>query len=865
MPRLRAAVTRFPARANLRSPHFPPRRFSVSTLPVFLTSERPRTRWFVLLFAWAVVALFATLHTLAFRDYLDLLNRAAQRVPPAVTPMQRIVPTNYADVQTWVRYALDFEKGAPWRVRTTQKDNAPQGREVHWNSAFAHGIAAGGKIRAALTGEPLPLATERSLAWLNLPLFLGTVVLFSVWVTRRTGAGAGALVALGMLGYESFYSGFAPGYVDHHGVLTSATFGVVLGAIFMGGGWWRTTDDDTAPLLPASRARARSAAIFSAICGAVGLWFSAASTIPSIALVGAAGLVATWSVGRALRGEGAEFDGGLWRLWAWVGAGTSVGFYLLEYAPHHLGLRMEVNHPFYALAWWGGGELVALLAEHRLHGTGWFPRPASRLIFPLLALAVAPLTIALGGGRVFVVSDPFVAKIPTMVAEGLSLFATQEIFGWRTFFGYINWNFAPFLIAAGLLIRARAALRLPVIFAGLVAVGFAGLMFVQVRWATGASGPLLCLLLVVVAALLQGRSERVRWLAITGVVVLLLLPNAVSRIQLVRHAVTNRSADRMDYQQLLYRDAAAAIRASQPTGEIVLLASPNGSTGMGYYGDFKTIGTLYWENYVGLRAAAEIFSATDDETARHLIRARGITHLAMISEEGFLSQFFSLLHPEKNPDDLKKTFGYALLANQIIPRWLRPIPYRPPADVVIPGLRVILLQVVPDQPDWEAHWHIARAQLALGENDHATQTFVTAVNLAPAAHRAPLLQRAGTTCYQSGAPAAAVVLYRAALNLGDNAATATNLAWLLATTRADAVRNGRDALTYAESALRLQGENPETLSSLAAALAEVGRFPEAVSAASRAVDLVKSTGNAAATKELSARLAAFRAGQPWRQ
>ena len=40
------------------------------------------------------------------------------------------------------------------------------------------------------------------------------------------------------------------------------------------------------------------------------------------------------------------------------------------------------------------------------------------------------------------------------------------------------------------------------------------------------------------------------------------LPNAITRIQLVRHAVTARTADRMDLQQLLYRDAAAAIRAA---------------------------------------------------------------------------------------------------------------------------------------------------------------------------------------------------------------------------------------------------------------------------------------------------------------
>ena len=51
------------------------------------------------------------------------------------------------------------------------------------------------------------------------------------------------------------------------------------------------------------------------------------------------------------------------------------------------------------------------------------------------------------------------------------------------------------------------------------------------------------------------------------------------------------------------------LRASQPTGEITVLASPNASTTIGYYGRFKTLGTLYWENSAGLKAAASIFGA----------------------------------------------------------------------------------------------------------------------------------------------------------------------------------------------------------------------------------------------------------------
>lgn len=829
---------------------------------MILTRESRRTWWLIMLSAWALAALLATLHTFAMRDYVDLLDRAAPRVPPIATPMRHIVPTNYADAQTWVRYAHTFDEGAPWRVRFTHNDNAPDGRSVHWNSAFAHLVAGAGRLRHAITGEPLPLATERIIPWFNLPLLLVVVVVFSSLVGRRAGAGAGALVALGMVGTESFYGGFSPGYVDHHGFLTAATFGLVLGAIFMGGSWWRTPVADQTSLLPPSRASARRAAIFSAVCGAIGVWFSAASTIPAIALTGLAGLVAAWLQGRKSQSEGAQFDADLWRLWGRVGAATSVVFYLLEYAPAHLGLRLEVNHPLYALAWWGGSEIVAQLAEHRLASDIRSAPALWRLVVPAAAIAAAPLTIVLGGISVFVVSDPFVSEIPKTVAEGLSLAATTKTFGWPMFFHYINWNLAPFVIAAVLFFSRAQRDKGLLLFAFIVALGFLGLLIAQIRWAFGASGPFLCLLFVVLVALVQGRGARVSWIGILAVAGACFVPDAVNRTRFVRSSVAARAPDRMDLQQLLYRDAAAFIRASQPKGDIVLLASPNGSSGIGYYGDFKTIGTLYWENYTGMRAAAEIFCAPTEAKAHDLIRAHGITHIAMISEENFLSQYFSILRPRGTPDEFKKTFGYQILSDQILPAWLRPIPYRPPADVALPNLRVILLQVVPDQTDSEALWHIALAQLALGDFAAAVQSFENAVRRAPAGQRVQLCHDAGGVSYQHGAHAGAVRLYRAALTAGENPVAAGNLAWILATSRDDTVRNGTEALTIAQ---RLPAGELTTLSALAAAQAETGRFTDAVATITRALELIRRTPNSAGEAQFAERLAAYREGKPWRK
>lgn len=829
---------------------------------MILTRESRRTWWCVMLAAWGLAAVLAVCHVQASLQYRDLMDRAAERVPPLSTPMRHIVPTNYADAQTWVRYALTSEPGAPARVRYTHDDNAPEGREVHWNSAFAQLIADAGELRAAFTGEPRALATERMLPWFNLPLLLVVVVGFSAWTGRRAGAGGGALIALGLIGTEWFYAGFAPLYVDHHGVLAAASLGVVLGALFMGGGWWRTPTTAADGLLPVSRAAARGAAVFSALCGAGGLWFSAASTIPTIALTGAAGLITVWTAGRAMRREGAEFDPALWRLWGRVGAVASVVFYLWEYAPAHLGLRLEVNHPLFALAWLGGSELIAWLAERFLTTTGSPRPPLWRLLGALIAVGVAPLTILVGGARVFVVSDPFVSEVPKMVSEGMSLIAIKRALGWPAFFQFINWNVVPLFLLPVLFFRRGVRDKGLLVFVAIVALGFVVLVLAQVRWSHGASGPLLCLLLVVVAAVLQGRGAWLRWGAVVAIGAVGFAPATISRIRNERARVALRLVDPADLQQLLYRDAAAAIRASQPAGDIVLLSSPNASVGMGYYGGFKTLGTLYWENYAGLRAAAEIFCTPSPERARELIQQHGITHLAMISEENFLAQYFSLLRPKASSGEFEQTFGSQLLHEQKLPRWLRPISYRAPADVAIPGLRVLLLQVVPEQSEVDALWNLALAQLAAGDLARAGQNFEAAIRRAPEDQRAAFCQTAGNLCYASGAPTLTVRFYRTALTAGENPVLAGNLAWVLATSTDAGARNGAEALALAQ---RLPAGDAAALSALAAAFAETGRFPEAEAAALRAYELVKATDPQGAESVYAPRVKAYRARKPWRQ
>ena len=864
-----------------------------------LTRESARVRWLLLFGAWALMAVLAIVHARQKRDYVALLDALGRRGAAEInTPLQRPVPTLHADAQMWVRHALTLAETDAWRVRRTDADNAPFGREVHWNSAFAWLIVLQGTVRHLFTGEPLPLATEHALAWFNLPLLLGLMGFFSVWTARRAGAAAGVFVAFVMVCQPDFYAGFEPNDADHHGLLSIANFGVVLGALFMGAGWWRATDEG-GTLLPRSREAAREGAILSAASGAIGLWISAASVLPAIPIVGGAGLIATWWRGRAMRSAGAVFEPALWRLWGRIGAAASLLFYLLEYFPFHLGWRLEVNHPVYALAWWGGSELVARLGERHLGlkpPRGWWP-----FVLPAMA-AVSPLAIiVLGGSRVFVLRDPLMHQIAVRVVEGISLPEAVRRMGWDSLLG----NRLPWFIAAlapALLVlawRRQVQPRLVVGFAAIVCLGFLALGVLKVRFLVNTGGPVACLLLAAIAALTQARSGRVRYAVILGAAALLCLPARIVGLRGAEAAVRGRHVTALDALQPLYRDLAARLRTDRPDGEITLLTNPDASTGIGYYGRLKSIGTLYWENLDGMRAAAAMFSAKSLPAARALLQARRVSHVALISESNFLKGFHDLLHPDAPPDEWKSAFGYQLFQRRDVPLWLEELRYEVPADLTLRDLNVVLYRTHFAAPAAEQHLAEARTQvqsrnlpaaeraidqalaldptnaeiwvfkaellLARKEVDPALRAAHHALARLPATHRTALGGELGNAFYREGAHAAAIALYRTSLETGYLPVIASNLGWLLATHRDERLRDGATALELAQRVARENPNSYDFVSTLAAALAENGRFEDAVAAATRALEIARGLGNDTTVARAEARLRTYEARQPWRQ
>lgn len=868
-----------------------------------------------LILVWLLIAGLLFVHALSFREYVGRIDQLAfagagtlrqdpARRAGADTPLQHVVPTSFSDAQMWVRHALALADGAGPQLRWTDTDNAPYGREVHWNSGLAWALVGAGGLRHLFTGEPLSTAIEHSLWWFNLPLLIGVVVFFSWCVQRRLGQLAGICTAVLMIGQPDFYVGFSPYYVDHHGLLAAAVLGLVLGVAFMGVGFWdgeaSTSAEERRSLLPSSRALARGGAILSTVSGALGMWISAATLIPAIATVGLMAGAATLAFGRRAATGSAVFAPELWRLWGRLGAGLSFLFYLLEYAPGHLGWRLEVNHPVYALAWWGGSEVLAQLGAWRCRVAGSPAIRPVRLLTALGALALPAVIIAVAGARVFVVFDPFVSRLSGFVSEGLSLARTVEVFGWRAMAAKLPAVVATLIMAIVLLARSRATERVVGGFVVGVTAVFALLGCAQTRWWSTFSAADVVLLALGLVVAIRGCAARRHWIYAGALLAGVSAPVIVGRTYeqwVVNHRGITDPSNRL---QVLYRDIAAKLRVEQPHGDVVLLASPNASSGISYYGGFKSIGTLYWENLAGTKAAAEMFSAQTDVDARRLLRRRGVTHIAMLSDTNFLAEYFSLQYPAPNPktETLEDSFGYQLLVRQEVPLWLEQIPYDPPPEARASDVRVLLfatkfndaraddlfdqavahieagrlataeqtldaaLALAPRCPEfWVIHAHL---RLALGDIQRGVEDVYQAVACAGPAQRYALCTGEAGRLYQSGAPKAAADLYRRALAIHTDATVANNLIWILATTKDDAVRNGAEARRLVEQLTR---ERPDYLSlaGYAAALAECRDFEGASAVAARALTVAQKEGDAALVRKAEACRESYQQQKPWRE
>ncbi len=162
------------------------------------------------------------------------------------------------------------------------------------------------------------------------------------------------------------------------------------------------------------------------------------------------------------------------------------------------------------------------------------------------------------------------------------------------------------------------------------------------------------------------------------------------------------------------------------------------------------------------------------------------------------------------------------------------------------------------------HFELAGVLLERQMVDLAVEHLQKAVDLDP--HLLDAHLTLAKTLARQGKYAAAVVqLENAAAIEPNNLRPVNDLAWLLAVCPDDDVRDGDRAVQLAERACRAtRNTNPMLLSTLAAAYAEVGQFPQAISTATKARGLVVPEDKLLA-QGIRQQLQLYRAGKPCRE
>jgi Flp pilus assembly protein TadD len=158
----------------------------------------------------------------------------------------------------------------------------------------------------------------------------------------------------------------------------------------------------------------------------------------------------------------------------------------------------------------------------------------------------------------------------------------------------------------------------------------------------------------------------------------------------------------------------------------------------------------------------------------------------------------------------------------------------------------------------------ASALAGQGRREEAVPQLREALRLRPDTDARLLL---ATLLYQTRKFPEAIAEYRQVLRVkSDQPEALNNLAWLLATCSNERMRDGAEAVRLAEHACRLSGYiQARELFTLAAALAETGRFPEALEAAQKSIETARAGGNAQLAAVGGQLLTLFRAGKPYHE
>lgn len=544
----------------------------------------------------------------------------------------------------WIRYARDMVSAKQWRIRHTYADNAPFGRPVHWSQSIAWQLVVQGWVRAKVTGESLLVAIENAAVWTG-PLQHALFVIGSGWLIWRRLGLLPALIWMSSLvtmrALDWCFNAMRP---DHHGWHLIASIGSLLALILGGLGWTQIQPNSGGsaesiwlrPLHPPSWTEARRHFVLSGILGGIGLWTGATMQLAGIALFTASAMLLMVVMPQRFHEAvaGTIYRPILWRIWGYTGAGVALFFYLIEYAPSFPGMRLEINHPLYALSWVCAAEAVARLAAWQMadQRNGW------KLSVPaawVLGALILPAMLALGPAEWHSIRDPVMLRLHDTIME---FYTFRFNFGDRLGQAYLRYfGILPiFFVIVPLVGRKLStgvyewtALSLTLI----AAAAYMTLAHHQIRWLDLATTSSL-LLAVVSLDVVRRHAQAIpqgRWGFALLMAMLMAQPIAWGTLRqgvltsLMNPSIHNPFLARSIY----YRQAASRLREVRGDTTWHILTDPDMGAKLQFYGDIPVVTTLYWENMDGLHDATTFFASTDMNVARDIARRRDLTHVVL--------------------------------------------------------------------------------------------------------------------------------------------------------------------------------------------------------------------------------------------
>ncbi|HWA27411.1 MAG TPA: hypothetical protein VG734_17280 [Lacunisphaera sp.] len=608
-----------------------------------------------------------------------------------------LAPGQNNESYQWIAQTQQMLARHEWRIRHVDYDNAPVGRAVTSPSPYRWWLGLVAWCDQRLSGRSPGMAVEHAALWADPVLLALFLVAGTVLAALRFGPWAALVFPLAGATLFPLGGAFLPGAPDDIG-LGLVLVGTSLLALLAG-------------LRPRDPAGTPETAWFvtSGVVGALALWVNVGQGVPILLGVGLGALLAAWLDRRQTT------PAPPWRAWGISGASATLAAWLIEYAPAHLDLatwRLSEIHPLYALAWLGGGELLARNAARSRAGSPSRNRRDLVVIScALLALAVVPLVMLAKGVPGFLAKDNFAFRLTALGDEteagNFAKWIVRERPGWRLLATVLPLGVLGFACLRGLRDPDRGQRNRLVLAAApsLVAFAFA---CSQLGWWNTVDVTLLVLLAAVCADAGVGtpvRGRSLAWLAA-------LVPGAIA-LWPPPAAPGDDALTRRELQGLVEREFAHWLaRRVGPDGAIVL-APPNLTTSLYFHGGLRGLGSPYRENADGFRAAVRLAGASSADEAQALARQRKLTHIAIPSWDGFLDEYARL-----GSDQPEHTL-MGLLHSWLPPRWLRPVPYYLPNLKGFEGERLILFETADVQDNAGSLSRLTEYFLDMGQTELA--------------------------------------------------------------------------------------------------------------------------------------------------